>query len=281
MKRIHFTDEDLRNVRVGPTYGPVAETALSLERLVRTDWSGAPSDPAGTIGFDGWRARVAGHVTPAERALAQLLPRAMDIITMTGRSSSIDEGLDAVASLPPALVGVELAYSAGGPFRPPAWATVLAEPATGPRKQLAAALRTYHDKAVAPHWPAVSRLLEAERDRAVRLLSEQGLDRFLGSCHPTIRWDPPVLTIDTCLPIGDEDAYLDGRGLVLVPSLFCPPGYPMCVAPDAPDASPVIHYPIALDAGRMRGLWAPLAAATAQSSLAALVGRTRAAVLDA
>lgn len=281
MKRIHFTDEDLRNVRVGPTYGPLAETALSLERLVRTDWSGAPSEPAETIGFDGWRERVVRHVTPGERALAQLLPRAMDIITMTGRSSSIDEGLEAVASLPPGLLGVELAYSAEGPFRPPAWAAVLAEPATGAREQLAGALRTYHDKAVAPHWPAVSRLLEAERDRALRLLSEQGIDRFLASCHPTIHWDPPVLTIDTCLPIGDQDAHLDGRGLVLVPSLFCPPGYPMCVAADDPDTSPIILYPIALDAGTMRGLWEPSAGATASPSLAALLGRTRAAVLDA
>lgn len=142
-------------------------------------------------------------------------------------------------------------------------------------------MRTYHDTAVAPHWPAVSRLLEAERDRAVRLLGEHGSDRFLASCHPTLRWDPPVLTIDTCLPIGDQEAYLEGRGLVLVPSLFCPPGYPMCYAPDDPDTSPVIHYPIALDVGTMRGFWGPFAGATARSSLAALLGRTRAAVLDA
>lgn len=281
MKRIHFTDADLRNVRIGPTYGPLAETALSLERLVRTDWSGAPSEPGETIGFDGWRERVVPHVTSAERALAQLLPRAMDIITMTGRSSSIDEGLEAVASLPPGLVGVELTYSAEGAFRPPAWAAVLAEPATGARKQLAGTLRAYHDKALAPHWPAISWLLEAERDRAVRLLSEQGIDRFLASCHATIHWDPPVLTIDSCLPIGDEDAHLDGRGLVLVPSLFCPPGYPMCVSPDDPDSSPIIHYPIAPDARTMRGLWEPRAGATARSSLATLLGRTRAAVLDA
>jgi hypothetical protein len=205
----------------------------------------------------------------------------MDIITMTGRSSSIDEGLEAVASLRPGIVGLELAYSAEGPFRPPAWAGVLAEPATVARTQLAGALKTYHDKAVAPHWPAVSRLLDAERDRAVRLLSEQGIDRFLASRHPTIGWDPPVLTIDACLPIGDQVAYLDGRGVVFVPSLFCPPGYPMCMAPDEPDASPVIHYPVALDAATMRGLWEPAAGGTARSSLAALLGRTRAAVLDA
>jgi DNA-binding transcriptional ArsR family regulator len=281
MKRIYFTDEDLRNLRVGPTYGPLAETALSLERLVRTDWSGAPSAVAETIGFGGWRERVLRDVSPAERALAQLLPRAMDIVTMSGRSSSIDEGLEAVASLRPGLVGLELAYSADGPFPPPAWSAVLAEPATGARKQLAGALRTYHDKAIAPHWPAVSRLLEAERDRAVRRLSEQGIDRFLSSCHPTFHWDPPVLTIDTCLPVGDQEAHLDGRGVVLVPSLFCPPGYPMCMAPDDPDASPVIHYPVALDATTLRGLWAPLDGTTARSSLAALLGRTRAAVLDA
>jgi hypothetical protein len=290
MKRIHFTDADLRNVRVGATYGPLAETALSLERLVRTDWSGAPTAPAETIGFDGWRERVAGRVAPAERALAQLLPRAVDIITLTGRLSSIDEGLEAVTSAPAGLLAAELADSAEGPFRPPAWAAILAEPATGARKQLAGALRTYHDSAVAPHWPAVARLLEAERDRAVRVLGEQGVDRFLATCHPTIRWDPPVLTIDTCLPIGDQEAHLEGRGLVLVPSVFCPPGYPMCAAADDPDASPVIHYPIALDVASRRELWgsptgaaawAGAGASSSRQSLAALLGRTRAAVLDA
>ena len=287
MKRIHFTDADLRNVRVGATYGPLAETALSLERLVRTDWSGAPAAPTETIGFDGWRERVADDLAPVERELAQLLPRAVDIITLTGRSPSIDEGLEAVASVRPDLLGAELAYSATTPFRPPGWAAVLAEPATGSRKQLAGALRAYHDKAVAPHWPAVARLLEAERDRAVRLLGEHGVDRFLASCHPTISWDPPVLTIDTCLPIGDQEAHLEGRGLVLVPSLFCPPGYPMCAPADDPDASPIIHYPVALDVATLRSLWEPPAATAAgagpgaSSSLAALLGRTRAAVLDA
>jgi hypothetical protein len=281
MKRIHFTDEDLRNVRVGPTYGPLAETALSLERLARTDWSAVPAVAEETIRFDGWRERVAREVTPGDRALAGLLPRAMDIITMTGRAPSIDEGLDAVAALRPAIVGIELDDAATGPFRPPAWAAVLAEPAPETRKQLAAALGSYHDRAVAPHWPAVSRLLEAERDRAVRQLSEGGIDRFLASRHPTIRWDPPVLSIDTCLPVGDQEAFLDGRGVVFVPSLFCPPGFPMCAPADDPDASPVIHFPVAPDATTMRGLWEPLAGTPGRSSLDALLGRTRAAVLDA
>jgi DNA-binding transcriptional ArsR family regulator len=281
MKRIHFTDEDLRNVRVGHTYGPLAETALSLERLARTDWSGAPADPAETIRFAGWRERVGRHVAPSDRALAHLLPRAMDIITLTGRAPSIDEGLEAVMSLPGWLVGVELADSAAGPFPPPAWAAVLAEPVAGGRKQLADVLRTYHDRAVAPHWPAVARLLAAERERAVRQLSEQGIDRFLATRHPTIRWDPPVLSIDTCLPIPDQEAHLDGRGVVLVPSLFCPPGFPMCAPAADPDASPVIHYPVAGDALTMRGIWEPLAGTASRSALAALLGRTRATVLDA
>jgi DNA-binding transcriptional ArsR family regulator len=281
MKRIYFTDEDLRNVRIGPTYGPLAEAALSLERLVRTDWSGSPAPRAETFRFGGWRERVLPEVGPADLALAQLLPRAMDVITMTGRSPTIDEGLEAVAALRPAIVGLELAGAAEGDFRPPGWAAVLAERATDARKQFAGALRTYHDKAVAPHWPAVSRLLEAERDRAVRRLSEEGIDRFLASCHPTMRWDPPVLSIDSCLPCSDQEARLDGRGVVFVPSLFCPPGYPMCAPADDPDASPILHVPIAPDAGVLRGLWDPPGGTTVRSSLDALLGRTRAAVLDA
>ena len=68
MKRIHFTDEDLRNVRAGPTYGLLAETALSLERLVRTNGSSGPSERAAAIGFDGWREQVCATRIAAERA---------------------------------------------------------------------------------------------------------------------------------------------------------------------------------------------------------------------
>jgi DNA-binding transcriptional ArsR family regulator len=60
----------------------------------------------------------------------------------------------------------------------------------------------------------------------------------------------------------------------------------MCAPAADPDASPVIHYPVALDVGSLGELWGPHAGARSSlpsrsSSLAALLGRTRAAVLDA
>jgi DNA-binding transcriptional ArsR family regulator len=55
----------------------------------------------------------------------------------------------------------------------------------------------------------------------------------------------------------------------------------MCAPADDPDASPILHVPVTLDAGALRGLWDPPGGATGRSSLDALLGRTRAAVLDA
>ena len=49
MHRVHFTSHDIRNARVGASYGPLAETAFSFDHLYRR---------AQGLRFDGWRSRV-------------------------------------------------------------------------------------------------------------------------------------------------------------------------------------------------------------------------------
>jgi DNA-binding transcriptional ArsR family regulator len=77
-----------------------------------------------------------------------------------------------------------------------------------------------------------------------------------------MRWQPPVLHVD--YPV-DQDLYLNGRGLLLVPSFFCW-GRPVTLL-DA-DLPPVLIYAIDHDVPNSN-----------DQMLGSLIGRTRAALL--
>ncbi len=198
-----------------------------------------------------------------------------------GPATCLDEGLAAFASASPAVIDLELGATAAAGVVAPRWAPRLAERDPGGRTVVAGALADYYRRAIDPFWPRVSALLERERARAARLLGEQGLDHLLASLHPTIGWDPPVLTIDDGDPVLGHDCYLDGRGVVFVPSLFCRYGYPMSTDAGDPDAVPVIHYPVEPGLDRLDRLWAAGDDAGGRRALASLLGATRAVVLDA
>ena len=266
LNRIFFTGADLANVRVGSHFGPLAETAFSLERL----FGRSPSVP-----FDPWRRSVAPHVNEATHALGRLFPWALDLGTTAERSPSLDAGLERFRARPSGLVAGELEASATNVICPPDWARGLA--AHGPRERVAGALRAYHETAIEPYWPVAHQILEAETARAARRLGELGVVSFLGSLSPHIAWQGPVLEVH-CAIQWVHDCHLEGRGLDVVPSLFCPAGFPLWFGYD-PDAPPVLFYPVELGPEDVARLWA-LDGVPPPQSLAALLGRTRASVLD-
>jgi len=266
LNRIFFTGADLANVRVGPHFGPLAETAFSLERL----FGGSQS-----VTFDPWRRSVAPHVNEATHALGRLFPWALDLGTTAERSPSLDAGLDRFRARSSGFVAGELEISATNVACPPEWARGLV--AQEPRDRVAGALRAYHETAIAPYWPVAHQILEAETERAARRLGELGVVSFLGSLSPHIGWRGPVLEVD-CAIQWVHDCHLDGRGLDVVPSLFCPEGFPLWFGYE-PDAPPVLFYPVDLGPGDVARLWARDGLAP-PPSLTALLGRTRAAVLD-
>jgi hypothetical protein len=67
------------------------------------------------------------------------------------------------------------------------------------------------------------------------VLASSGVERLLNSLHPLARWRPPVLEVRTC-PNQPRDGYLQGRGLVLIPSVFC--GRPVALHSLADQAAP-------------------------------------------
>ncbi|MFD0631963.1 DUF5937 family protein [Catenulispora yoronensis] len=121
---------------------------------------------------------------------------------------------------------------------------------------------------VAPRWQRILALLEADVAHRSRLLAEGGLDRLFADLHPTVRWTGSALIRD---PGGDEHHDLDGRGLLLMPSVF--KWEEVIVVTDAP-WQPTLVYP----ARGLGNAWEPRPDSTA-AALTKLLGRTRAQLL--
>ncbi|MCX5207270.1 winged helix-turn-helix domain-containing protein [Streptomyces sp. NBC_00237] len=137
--------------------------------------------------------------------------------------------------------------------------------------ELADAVEVYWDLALAPYWPRVRTLLEADIAYRARRLAEGGASRLFDDLDPLITWSGERLRVgrrhDT------RTRSLGGQGLLLMPSAFA---WPHVISKVSPDWQPAVRYP-------PRGvgtLWECRGAA-APEALAALIGRSRALVLAA
>ncbi|WP_017579263.1 ArsR/SmtB family transcription factor [Nocardiopsis valliformis] len=143
------------------------------------------------------------------------------------------------------------------------------EPEDGLR-QLADEVEAYWETAVAPYWPRVLSLLEGEVLYRARRLAEGGVGHAFADLDPRIRWKGPTLRVPSKVVDGPRD--LDGRGLVLTPSVFVHPGVWHILSPLAP---PTVRYP----ARGVGTLWERRTSAVPEA-LAGVLGRTRALLLS-
>ncbi|MGK5731416.1 ArsR/SmtB family transcription factor [Streptomyces sp. URMC 124] len=145
------------------------------------------------------------------------------------------------------------------------------------------AVQDFQQLAVAPHWGRIRAYLGDVRDTLRDIMCRDGVEVLLDSLGPGIRWNAPALEI---AGVRSGETELDGSGLVLAPSLFLqraghllPPARqgvhraPVLVFPDRPGPEELTRL---LGGGR-----AAASAHCGADSLAALVGRTRAAALRA
>jgi DNA-binding transcriptional ArsR family regulator len=268
--RLHLTAEDLARTRITAGPGPFAESILAAAQLRQR----SPALP-----FRAWRARLNGRLDQRTRVLTNVFPRdanGVDLGTLVGPVTTLDEGLDRLLGIPLAHLRGELEWH-NKRHHLTAWSKSLAEPDPRPRRELADAIAVLHDVAVRPYWVQIEARLRADRAARARTIADAGLEQLLATvCPAHVRWKPPVLQVDIRLGC-DADVYLDGRGLILTPSIFVG-DYPYLTFNLADPAAPAtLTYPAVNDLVTAQRIWT---ADRPAGHLAALLGRTRSAVLE-
>jgi hypothetical protein len=188
-----------------------------------------------------------------------------------GPGTNIADQLQQVRETAPGQIGREVRRSLtqrSGEAVPEAAWRLLDDP-TATRAMLADLLERCWQLLIAPHWPRLRDLLQADILYRTQMLGDYGLERVLGELHPGARWTSHTLTIDAP---STERYQLAGTGLLLMPSVFAWPG--LTVITDPP-AQPALIYP----ARGIAELWQP-AHTLHSAALGRLLGRTRAALLE-
>lgn len=263
MLRIHFSTEDLARVRLASGPHLLWETLLSLHVL---------QEPAGSLVFDLWRGRVQRGLGEDIAPLLRIAPPqgySPDFLTPATPASSIGEGVETLLSTPRAQLQHDLARLATERGETP-WLRSLAQGGMESMVRLGQAMQAYYRLALAPQWSDIERHISLDRSARAQLMLENGTEAVLSNLHPEATWESPVLTLP--YPV-EQDLHLAGRGLTLLPSFFCR-RQPVTVLNT--ELAPVLVYPLGHSPS-----WSDGAGVTnGGSSLAALLGRTRASILN-
>ncbi|RKR90318.1 helix-turn-helix protein [Micromonospora pisi] len=276
MLRIFFSSEDIARTRVASAADPVWELILSLHLL-----QGRTNDPL----MSGWRRDVYRGLRRENAATQQRLlfalnpPRGYfpDFLTPVQSAQGFEAGLEAIRSTPARLLHRDLTVLATESALPSS-ASALARGESMVLEHLTDSMRQYRSVAIGPYWDRIEAAIEADRIRRARALLDGGAEGLLASLRPAVRWSAGVLEV---LDYPDtRELHLGDRGLLLIPSFFCSR---TPVALFDPELPPVLVYPVDRLGGLVPALGEGTGSAPAgggREALAALLGRTRANVLE-
>ncbi|MCI3928353.1 ArsR/SmtB family transcription factor [Streptomyces sp. AN091965] len=270
--RIHFTVDDLARTRVSPCSLPLMELAAAVRTLQQRGQA---------VRFGAWRRRALTDLRPEARMVLELVRArrwAPDFLTRA-ESGSPEDVLERVRATPRSRIRSDLAHVAADWPLPP-WARHLADDRDLFRR-LCDSLDHVYDVLLSPHWQQIASSATTEGGTKTRQALTGGMEHLLSSANPhCVRWNAPVLEVTMASGL-DGDLLLEGRGLLLVPSYFGPRWSAVCTASQP---QPVLTYPAhsPWDVGSLIARF-PHAEhhSTPPSALAALLGPTRAAVLNA
>lgn len=234
--RIWLDSEDLGRLRVARGPHALWETVLSLQALQTGE------RPA----LAGWRERTLARLTTAPllnavRILRPLVPTRgylPDFLTPPDGGGSLSAGVAAVVRTRARRVARELELLAAEGHAPSAALRMADGRLTG----IGEALTLYHDGVLAPYAIRMQALVDADRALRARAMLDGGVEGLLDTLRPVIRRGGPLL-LEADYPV-DQDLCLDGRGLLLVPSVFCR-HYPITLRDTS--LPPTLVYPIGRD----------------------------------
>ncbi|MGW6704368.1 DUF5937 family protein [Streptomyces sp. NPDC054956] len=263
---LSFTATDLAQTRFAVS--PMWEVVTSF-RLLRdgTDpplhrrWAGQVRPRLERAGLDrGWLAAL----IPGEGYLADFLNP-----TPAGPFLELPAELEAIRRSTPEQVRADLAKLVQKSTRPAPRLRLLHEEPEAVLEKVTAEIETYWELALAPYWPRIRQVLEADVFHRARQVAEHGSAHVLNELHETVSWDAGTLRmVRRQCSMSRADV---GAGLLLVPSAFAwPRVLTRSVAPDPPQ----LAYP----ARGIGTLWEPRTT-EASDAVAAVLGRSRALLL--
>ncbi|MDN3024918.1 DUF5937 family protein [Streptomyces sp. S.PB5] len=263
--RLHFGEDDFLRCRFA--ISPLWETQEVVRTLKRPERHGYHAP---------WLRRIRAAAAELDlTALWMLMPRrghSPDWLSPppTGPAATFEEEIAAVRAHDPVAARADTAKSLActpGALESAQGRAWLRDPVRMVR-ELSDAMEEVWHTLVAPDWPRLRALLEADVAFHSRRLAEVGLGGLLPEISGRFGWDAGTLTVEFR---GEHERRLEGQGLVLMPSVFI---WPDVVSTyDAP-WQPTLAYP----ARGIGGLWTEPDDRT-PDALVRLLGRGRAAVL--
>ncbi|MGW7285644.1 ArsR/SmtB family transcription factor [Streptomyces sp. NPDC054847] len=257
---IGFSAEDVARIRFAVS--PLWEVVASV-RVLRDTGPGAHRP---------WAERVRPALAAAKLDLAPLssligpppagVPGFLVAPPMTPQPS-LDVELAALRSMPHELLRTTTPAAREGV------AALRADPDRG-LGRLADVIAAYWEVAMAPYWPRILTVVEGDILYRAKRLAEGGARRLFDDLDPRVTWDSGTLQVMHRCVRGERR--LDGRGLVLVPSVFGGPRIFSDV--DSPDWQPTLRYPPRGTATLWEARAEPLS-----DALAGVLGRSRALLL--
>jgi DNA-binding transcriptional ArsR family regulator len=226
-------------------FGPeaVMQTRFAVSQLWEATTSvEALHDPAGRAMHLPWVRAAAERVAQLDLTpLTVLMPRAPylpDFVNPppTSPVSALDDELEVMRATPAEQVVREIELSYEGRPLPDAARPYL-DDTQAALDRLADLLWEYWRLAVAPVWPRIRELLDADIRYRARELTEGGLPAVFAGLHPDLRLRGATLALNKAY---DATIELDQRGLLLVPSCFA---WPRVLAMFDPPWHPTLIYP--------------------------------------
>lgn len=209
MLRIHCTTDDLLRVTVADQPLPLLELSLAIGMLQRLD--------AHSV-FTPWRRRAGRALPRPAHPLHQLIsPQGAGPLFLDPPTLELEEGVDRIRSTSPTQAGAELRamVSFDRPFTP--WVRGLASQDREAWQILEQSVRTNYASVITAAWPRIQAGFRAENAWRARILAQQGVLATLTGLSPSTRLNGLTLEADLAR---DLDITLDGKGIVLQPSLF-------------------------------------------------------------
>jgi DNA-binding transcriptional ArsR family regulator len=248
--RLRFTAEDLLRVRLAARPAPLLELGMAIATLRRDD-----------AVFRGWARRT--RLPRAALPLFELIPpTATGPLFVDPISEGLEDGLDMVLSTSQDHARAELTRTC----RPTRLTRGLAGRDPAAWRTLENALRAAYGAIIERDEAAMRAGFDADLAWRRTLLAERGAGAALAGIRPGGRWAGATLEFD--VPHDAEHA-AGGRGVTLLPSVFWT-GRPMVGT--HPDGSMLLVYPALTPV--------PLVDAAPGDALSALLGRTRAGILE-